>query len=292
MTSIKKLNNHFIKTFILTGLALIAFAANSILCRLALGNETIDASSFTIIRLFSGGIVLLMILKISGNKIQQSSNGSWISSLILFVYAITFSFAYVTLDTGTGALILFGSVQITIILLSIISGNKLSIYEWLGTIIAFIGFVYLILPDVTSPSIIGFLLMTLAGIAWGSYTIKGKESKSPLADNTYNFLRTIPFLIILLIFTIKKLNYSFDGILLAVVSGGITSGIGYTIWYMAIGGLTKVQTSVVQLLVPVIAAFGGVLFISEKITFHLTISSLLILGGILVVVLGRKNSKK
>ncbi len=290
------MSHHILKIFMLTILALIAFAANSVLCRLALGANTIDASSFTNIRLFSGAIVLLIILKLSGNRTHLKSKGSWLSGLILFLYAVTFSYAYITLDTGTGALIMFGSVQITIILLSIISGHRLIIYEWLGVTIAFLGFVYLILPGVSSPSLTGFFLMTIAGIAWGLYTLKGKESKNPLADTTFNFLRTIPFLIVLLIFTVQNSYYTSEGIILAIISGGVTSGIGYTIWYMAIDGLTKIQTAVVQLLVPIIAAFGGVIFVAEKITFRLSLASTLILGGILIVVLGRKkimnNSKK
>ena len=283
------MNNHILKIFILTGLALIAFAANSVLCRLALGDKTIDAASFTNIRLFSGAVVLLLILKLYNSQSQNSSKGNWLSSFMLFLYAVTFSFAYISLDTGTGALIMFGSVQITIILLSIISGNRLNIYEWLGVTIAFLGFVYLILPGVSSPSLIGFSLMTIAGIAWGIYTLKGKESKNPLRDTTYNFIRTIPFIIILLVSTIQHSSYSTKGVVLAIISGGITSGIGYTIWYMAMEGLSKIQTAVIQLLVPIIAAFGGVIFVDEKITFRLSIASILVLGGILVVVLGRKN---
>ena len=284
---INKFNNYLIKTIIFTGLALIAFAANSVLCRLALGEGAIDASSFTIIRLLSGAIVLLAIIRINRNKTGSSTKGSWSASLMLFLYAITFSFAYITLDTGTGALILFGSVQITMILLSLISGNRLHITEWAGVTIAFAGFVYLILPGVTTPSTIGFLLMTVAGIAWGIYTYKGRGSKSPLMDTAYNFLRTIPIVIILVIVTIKYANYSSEGVLLAVLSGGIASGIGYTIWYIALGGLSTMQAAVLQLLVPVIAAFGGVIFVSEAITLRLTVSATIILSGILIVVLGR-----
>ncbi len=288
LKSIKKPSSNLLKTFTYTGLALIAFAANSVLCRMALGGKTIDASSFTIIRLLSGAIVLTLLLNINKNKTQSKTKGNWSSSIMLFLYAITFSFAYITLDTGTGALILFGAVQITMILLSLYSGNKLHFSEWIGVIIAFMGFVYLILPGVNTPPLIGFLLMTVAGISWGIYTLKGRDSKRPLMDTAYNFIRTIPLIIILLFITVKNANYSSEGIWLAIISGGITSGVGYTIWYFALGGLTATQAAVVQLLVPVIAAFGGVLFISEKITFRLTIASVLILGGILIVVMGRK----
>lgn len=275
------------KTTILTGLALIAFAANSVLCRLALKDEVIDAASFTIIRLLSGAIVLFLII-ISTQKITRlSANGSWLASLMLFVYAITFSYAYISLDTGTGALILFGSVQITMILLSLIAGDRLHYIEWAGVIIAFTGFVYLILPGVTAPSPMGFMLMAAAGIAWGIYTLKGRGSQNPLMDTAYNFLRTIPLVILLTIITVSNASYSSEGILLALLSGGITSGIGYTIWYIALGGLSATQAAVLQLLVPIIAAFGGVIFAAEAITGRLTISAAMVLGGILIVVLGK-----
>jgi len=278
--------NHLARTISFTVLALIAFAANSVLCRLALGDRTIDASSFTVIRLLSGAIVLFLIIKIK-NKSEVSTKGSWSASLMLFLYAITFSFAYITLDTGTGALILFGSVQITMIFLSILSGNRLHVTEWLGVMVSFLGFVYLVLPGITTPSMFGFMLMTVAGIAWGIYTLKGKGSTNPVIDTAYNFLRTIPFVIILAVLAFNKMSYSSTGILLAVLSGAIASGIGYAIWYSALRGLSTVQAAVVQLLVPVIAALGGVIFVSEAITLRLTVSAMLILGGILLVVLGR-----
>jgi drug/metabolite transporter (DMT)-like permease len=284
---IKKKNDILIRTLIFTGFALIAFAANSVLCRLALGDKTIDASSFTIIRLLSGVIVLLAILKFNGTKNSSPTKGSWSASLMLFLYAATFSFAYITLDTGTGALILFGSVQITMILISLFSGNRLHITEWIGVSFSFMGFVYLVLPGVTTPSIIGFSLMTLAGMAWGIYTLKGQGSVNPLMDTTYNFARTIPFIIVLAFFTIQNAHISYKGFLLAVLSGSVASGIGYTIWYIALAGLSATQAAVVQLLVPVIAAFGGVVFVSETITFRLTLSAVMVLGGILMVVLGR-----
>ena len=286
-----KPNSFLIKTILFTGLALIAFAANSVLCRLALGESAIDASTFTIVRLLAGAIVLTVIMSISKIKSNSNTNsstkGSWPASIALFIYGLTFSFAYVTLDTATGALILFGSVQITMILMSIFSGNRLHISEWFGMAIAFTGFVYLILPGVTTPSVIGFLLMTVSGIAWGIYTLKGRGSKNPIMDTAFNFLRTMPFVIILAIVTFKYAHYSSEGILLAVLSGSIASGIGYMIWYSALSGLSVTQAAVLQLLVPVIAAVGGIIFVSESISFRLTVSSAMILGGILMVVLGR-----
>jgi len=281
------INISLLKTIILTGLALIAFAANSILCRLALGSEAIDASSFTVIRLLSGTIVLLIIVTSTRNNKNVSTKGSWSASLMLFIYAATFSYAYSSLDTGTGALILFGSVQVTMILLSVIAGTRLHFTEWAGVTIAFTGFVYLILPGVTAPSTIGFLLMAVAGIAWGIYTLQGRGSKSPLMDTAYNFFRTTPFIILLAIITIKNTNYSSEGIILALLSGGLTSGIGYTIWYIALGGLSTTQAAVLQLSVPVIATLGGVIFVSETITVRLIISAAMVLGGILLVTMGK-----
>ncbi len=173
------------------------------------------------------------------------------------------------------------------ILLSLISGTRLHYTEWVGVIIAFTGFVYLILPSITTPSTTGFLLMAVAGISWGVYTLKGRGSQNPLMDTAYNFFRTIPFVILLAIITINNTHYTFSGILLALLSGGIASGIGYTIWYIALGSLSATQAAVLQLLVPVIAAVGGIVFVSEVITLRLMISTAIVLGGILMVVLGR-----
>jgi len=275
------------KTIFFTVLALIAFAANSVLCRSALGENLIDPASFTSIRLLSGGVMLMVILQFNRKNKSSATKGSWLASIMLFLYAAAFSFAYITLDTGTGALILFAAVQITMILVSIVSGNKLHATEWIGLTIAFLGFVYLILPGITTPSAAGFSLMTIAGIAWGFYTIKGQASKNPLFDTAYNFSRSILFILILMIITFQFSHISSKGILLAMISGGITSGIGYTIWYVALGGLSITQAAVVQLSVPVIAALGGVVFVSEQITLRYILASLLILGGILIVVLGK-----
>lgn len=206
---------------------------------------------------------------------------------MLFLYAITFSYAYISLDTGTGALILFGVVQITIILVSRFTGTYLHVMEWLGVIIAFMGFVYLIFPDISTPSIKGFLMMTIAGMSWGFYTLFGRSSKQPLVDTGYNFIKTLPMVVILALITMKNATPTAEGIVLAALSGGITSGIGYAIWYVALGGLTSTQAAVLQLTVPIIAAFGGVIFVSEPVSRRLVMASFLILGGILLVVLGK-----
>lgn len=272
----------------MTVLALVAFAANSVLSRLALGAGTIDAASYTVIRLFSGILVLALVLLVTNKGTPNRTRGSWIAGVALFLYAVTFSYAYITLDTGTGALILFGAVQVTMILLSMFAGNQLRLAEWLGVLIAFGGFVYLVLPRVTTPSLVGLVLMTAAGIAWGVYTLRGRGSAHPIADTAYNFIRTAPFILVLFVVSMGSARYSTAGVGYAVLSGALTSGLGYTIWYLALGGMTATQAAVVQLSVPVIAALGGVVLIGEAITLRLALSGLLILGGILLVILGRR----
>lgn len=277
-------------TALYTTLALIAFAANSVLGRLALAENAIDASSFTMIRLFAGAVMLLFLLKISQPNTKFNVQGSWYGAGALFLYAITFSWAYVSLQTGTGALILFGSVQLTIILASLATGTKLNWAEWGGVLLAFAGFVYLVLPGVNAPSPSGFILMSIAGIGWGFYTLIGRTSTAPLADTAFNFARTIPLLCLtaLAVWFTQIGQLSVQGILLATASGAITSGIGYAIWYRALRGLTAVQSGVVQLLVPVIAAFGGILFVGEVLSMRLIIASAMILGGIFLVVMVRR----
>ena len=275
-----------IKTFLYTSFALIAFA-NSVLCRLALGEHSIDAASFTVIRLISGAVTLVVILRLRDGGNKSTSTVNWISTLMLFLYAVTFSFAYITLNTATGALIIFGSVQMTMILITLRSGHRLHVAELLGVIIAFAGFVYLVLPNVNSPSMTGFILMTVAGIAWGIYTLRGRGSTNPLGDTANNFSRTIPLVAVLALIAIPYVDLSIKGMILAFLSGAVASGIGYTIWYTALGGLSAIQAAVVQLLVPVIAAVGGVVFVSESVSVRLVIAAVMILGGILIVVLGK-----
>ena len=276
------------KTVVLTMLALIAFAGNSILCRLALGDNAIDATSFTAIRLISGIVVLFVILFITKSNVKDdATKGSWKASLMLFIYAITFSYAYISLETGVGALILFGSVQITMILTGIFLGNRLHKIEWLGVITAFVGFVYLVMPGVSAPPLLGFILMAIAGISWGFYTLAGKGSVNPLSDTAYNFLRTLPFLILILALTFEHTSLTNKGVMLAIASGGLTSGIGYTIWYAALKHITVIQAAVVQLLVPVLATLAGIIFAREILSLHFIISSIMILGGVLAVILGK-----
>ena len=275
------------QTFFLTFIALSAFAANSVLCRYALAMIKIDPASFTVIRLVSGIIVLFAIISLQKGKRSIKQKGSWFASLMLFLYAACFSFAYIQLDTGMGALILFGSVQISMILAAVKSGYRLHLTEWLGLIIAFTGFIYLVLPGASSPSIDAFILMLVSGVSWAFYSLKGLNSQNALLDTSYNFLKTLPFIAILALLFYSQAHYSYQGVLLAVCSGAITSAVGYTIWYMALKGLTSAQAAVVQLAVPALATFGGVVFLSEKLSIQFIIASLLILGGILLVILGR-----
>ena len=278
------------KTFGYTFLALIAFAGNSLICRIALKESAIEPAMFTGIRLISGAIVLILIVFLTNKSGKKKSKGSWFSATMLFMYAAAFSYAYVSLETGTGALILFGSVQITMIAYSLATGNKMSILEWLGIILALFGFLYLMLPGAETPSLSGFILMCISGIGWGAYSIRGKTTKNPLEDTAYNFLRTIPFLLLLLYFILHENIYSTKGILLALFSGVVTSGLGYIIWYAALKGLSTIQASIVQLFVPVLAGLGGFLFVNEIISVRLLVSALLILGGILLLIIKKSSS--
>lgn len=278
------------KIFLLTTFALVAFAFNSILCRLALGNELIDASSFTTIRLLSGAITLLIILSVSSkNKTENLKRGNWFSAFFLFGYAICFSFAYIGLTTATGALILFGMVQATMIISALVQGERPKLLEWFGLILALGGLIYLVFPGLESPPIISSILMALAGVAWGFYTLRGKSSKNPLADTTGNFIRTIPFVVLASLPFIYQIKISPNGILFAVLSGAIASGIGYAVWYAALKYHTATRAAILQLSVPVIAAVGGLIFLSELISMRLVISSILILGGIGLVIVAKKK---
>ena len=273
------------KYLLLTSLALIAFAGNSILGRLALSNNSIDALSFTWIRLISGSLMLMMILKTSQKtKTTTIKKPSWKGAFMLLTYATSFSYAYLILEAGTGTLILFAAVQATIIITGLIRGERFHSMEYLGATLAFAGFIYLVLPNFNKPSLAGFLAMTASGIAWGFYTLEGKKSQNSLSDTVYNFSRTIPFISLFALLSLPKIQANSYGIALAIASGAITSGLGYSIWFSALKGLSTIQAAVVQLLVPVLATIGGIIFINEKLTIELISSTLLILGGIFIVI--------
>jgi drug/metabolite transporter (DMT)-like permease len=276
----------------LTAFALTAFAFNSILCRLALRTGEIDAASFTLVRLVSGAVALISISYfVSSLHVSQGSrkSGSWLSAFFLFAYAICFSFAYLGLAAGTGALILFGSVQITMIGVSILRGERPTRLEWLGLLVALGGLFYLVLPGLASPPLGNALLMAAAGMAWGFYTLRGKGTADPLADTTGNFVRSVPMILVAAVPLFSRFHLSSRGVLLAVLSGAVTSGIGYAVWYAALKHHTATRAAVLQLSVPVIAAAIGVWFLSETAGIRLIIAGALILGGIGLTIFGRKG---
>jgi len=281
-----------LKTFGLTAVALLAFAGNSVLCRLALDTGQIDAGSFTVIRLVSGALALWVLLALrqgwrksppQADVPASRERGHWCSAALLFTYAAAFSYAYLSLDTGVGALILFASVQFTMIGYGLWSGKQLSHLEWLGLGLALIGFVYLVYPDLTSPSFKGFVLMALAGMAWGGYSLMGKGAPDPTGKTARNFLYTAPFVAVLALASLNGAQITPRGVVLAMASGALASGLGYAVWYAALQNLGSTLASVSQLLVPVIAAIGGVLWVSEPLGLRLLVSGFLVLGGIFLV---------
>ncbi len=277
-------------TVILTAIAMIAFAGNSIICRLALGNELIDPASFSTIRLMSGATALYIIIRMRGNS-NQRHPGSWISAAMLFLYAVAFSFAYVSLNAGIGALILFGSVQITMISVGIATGERPHILNWSGLFVALAGLIYLVLPGLEAPSFLGALLMTTAGLSWGIYSLRGMAIGNPTAVTADNFLRSAPMAILASLCFIINLNISLKGFFLAFISGALTSGVGYVIWYAALNHLSATRAATVQLLVPVIAAIGGVLLLSEQISFRLLFAGILIIGGVGLTLVNKEISR-
>jgi len=267
------------RTVLYTASALVAFAANSLLCRQALRHTAIDAASFSTIRLASGAIALLAIAWAS-QRGAVGVRGTWGSAAMLFLYAVPFSFAYVSLGAGTGALILFGSVQATMLATAVTRGARPHAVEWTGLFIALSGLVYLVLPGLTAPPLIGSVLMAVAGIAWGVYSLRGRGASDPLAETAGTFVRALPLAAGVNVVAASRSVWSTDGAILAVVSGALASGLGYVAWYAALSGLTATRAATVQLAVPVLAAAGGVAFLAEGITTRLLIAAALILGGV------------
>lgn len=288
-----------IRIVFLTAFALLAFAFNSILCRLALRGGEADAAGFTMVRLAAGAVTLLGITIISGIARRGNSqvpllragfrNGSWVSALWLATYAVLFSLAYLGITAGTGALILFGSVQLTMLAVSIARGERPPIVEWIGILVAIGGLVYLVLPGLAAPPLNSSILMAIAGAAWGLYTLRGKKSTDPLADTTGNFLRTLVVVPVLALVFWSSLHLTPQGTWLAILSGAVTSGIGYSIWYAALKHHTATRAAVLQLSVPVIAAVLGIFFLAETASLRLVISGALVLGGIGLTIVGRKK---
>jgi drug/metabolite transporter (DMT)-like permease len=276
-----------IRTLSYTAFALIAFAFNSILCRLALRGDEADAAGFTAVRLASGAAALIVIGYFAGKKTTQTKRGSWPSAFFLFAYAICFSFAYLGLTAGTGALILFGSVQITMIGTAIIRGERPRTLEWLGFLAAAGGLFYLVFPGLASPPIVSSILMAAAGASWGVYTLRGKGSTDPLANTTGNFVRSLPMIAVVVAISLASLHLSTRGLILAVLSGAIASGIGYTVWYAALKHHTSTRAAILQLPVPLLTAVFGILFLAEAASLRLGIAAVLILGGIGLTLLKR-----
>jgi drug/metabolite transporter (DMT)-like permease len=276
------------RTLALTALAMTAFAGNSLLCRLALKHTSIDATSFTTIRLLSGALVLWLIAR--NYRSTQAGTGSWPSALALFAYAAGFSFAYVSLPTATGALLLFGAVQATMIGYGLCKGERFSRLQLAGLLLAFGGIVGLLLPGLAAPPLVGALLMLGAGVAWGVYSLRGKGAGDPTRVTAGNFLRAVPLAIALslFMFTLKDASLDAAGVAYAVASGALTSGLGYALWYAVLPALKATTAATVQLSVPVLAALGGIAFLGEPVTARLALASAAILGGIALVVLRKR----
>ena len=276
----------YARAIALTSLAMIAFAGNSILCRLALKDTSIDAASFTTIRLLSGAVMLWLLARRSRGTL--TGRGTWLSAFALFFYAAGFSFAYVSLPAATGALLLFGAVQATMIGRGIWAGERLRQPQLVGLILALAGLAGLLLPGLTAPPLYGSILMLGAGAAWGVYSLRGKGAGDPARVTGGNFLRAVPIAAGLSAITYQGASPDSAGLLYAVLSGALASGIGYAIWYTALPALKATNAATVQLSVPVIAALGGIIFLGETVTLRLVLASIAILGGIALVILEKQ----
>jgi len=278
---------HMTSTPLLTLIAMFAFAANSLLCRLALGDQQIDAASFTTVRVLSGAVTLSLFMLPHWRRGGHRVAFDWGASAMLFAYMIFFSFAYLSLSAGTGALLLFGSVQMTMILAALGAGERFTAWSWAGLLVAVVGLVYLVSPGITAPDPLGAVFMIVAGLAWGLYSLVGRRAGNPLESTANNFLLATPLAIAASLVFLSDLQLSTRGLLLAMASGSIASGLGYVTWYAALKGLNSTRAATVQLSVPVIAAVGGVLLLTEPVTLRLVLASAATLGGIALVLLQR-----
>ena len=274
-----------VRIILQVALAMAAFAANSLLCRIALSQTSTDPATFTMIRLLAGALTLSMIVVLRKRTLRNA--GNWPGALSLLTYAIAFSFAYVNLPTGTGALLLFGSVQATMIITGLYQGEHLRVIQWMGLLTAFGGLIVLVAPGIHAPNPYSALLMAVAGMAWGAYSLLGRKQGDPLTATAGNFLKAAPLSLLFL-----PLTSSMDslGTILAIISGSISSGVGYAIWYSILPSLKATQAASVQLTVPVIASTAAVFILGEHVTFGLVIASAAILGGIALVILGRNRN--
>ena len=277
-------------TVFLTAVAMVAFAANSVLCRLALGAGLIDAASFATVRTISGAVLLAAILLLRQKKV--AARPDWRSVVALYLYMVFFAFAYLSLSAGTGALILFGAVQLTMFTVALRSGEQFPMISWAGLVLAIAGLVYLVSPGLTAPDPLGAALMTIAGISWGAYSLVGRSAKDPVEATAHNFLYAVPLVVATSLVFIGDFAITATGAAYAVVSGAVASGVGYVIWYAALRGLTGTGAATVQLSVPVIAAIGGVILLSETVTLRLVVASAATLGGVALVLAQRSRSRR
>ena len=277
--------------FLLVTLTMTAFAANSLLARLALGAGAIDAASYTFVRLGAGALVLVALASVQKKAAVGTvlKNGHWMSAMALFVYAAGFSYAYLVLETGMGALILFAMVQATMIGWGLYRGDRPLVFEWMGLIIAFCAFIWLVSPGLSAPDPVGTFLMAAAGVAWGVYSLRGRGAVDPLAATAGNFALSLPAGLVVFVIAVGSVSADPFGIFLAVVSGALTSGLGYALWYRVLPQITATQAAIVQLTVPVIAAAGGVVFAGEPVTVRFAIASLLILGGVALAIIAKSK---
>jgi drug/metabolite transporter (DMT)-like permease len=279
------------RTAFLTLVTMLAFAGNSVLCRMALKHTTIDATTFTSIRLVSGALVLWLVVRFA--RAGRMGAGNWWSALALFAYAAGFSLAYVSLSAATGALLLFGSVQATMIGRGIWQGERLARLQWFGLVLALSGLVGLMLPGLAAPPLLGAALMVLAGAAWGVYSLRGKGAGDPTLVTAGNFWRAAVLALVLsaVMQASALLDASWDaeGLAYAVTSGAVTSGLGYALWYSVLPALKATQAATIQLSVPVIAALGGVALLGEVMTEQFVLASMATLGGIALVIWGKRS---
>lgn len=278
----------YVRIAALTSLAMIAFAGNSLLCRVALAHTSIDPASFTTIRLVSGAVMLWLLVRMGRSTLP--GGGNWLSALALFVYAAGFSFAYGSLPAATGALLLFGAVQSTMIGYGIWAGERLLKTQLVGLVLAVCGLVGLLLPGLSAPPLTGAVLMLSAGVAWGIYSLRGKGAGDATKVTAGNFLRAAPLAIALSLWMHGSASLDSMGFWYAVASGVLTSGIGYAIWYTALPALRASTAATVQLSVPVITATGGVILLGESLSLRLVLASVAILGGIALVILAKKEA--
>jgi drug/metabolite transporter (DMT)-like permease len=279
------------RTAILAAAALVAFASNSVLCRLALRGAAIDAATFTAIRIVSGAVMLLAVTAQRREPILPLV-GTWTTATLLALYAVPFALAYTWLSTGTGALILFGSVQVTMLAAAVASGDRPRPLQWIGAAIALSGLVYLVFPGLAAPPAGAAALMTVAGIAWGFYSIRGRSLPNPLRQTTGNFVRAVPYAVGALLAFAAQAHASAEGVALALTSGAVASGLGYIAWYAALPGLSAMHAGVVQLAGPILAGLGGVILLGEPLTLRLALSAAMVLGGILLAIVGASGRRR